>query len=65
MQKSKICKNKFFSFCLIYSFLEVLGYKLYFKPNLYFYVKYANMQNSNSSDDIGVWGLHHGNHLYT
>ena len=45
----KICKNKFFSFCLIYSFLEVLGHKLYFKPNLYFYVKYANMQNPNST----------------
>ena len=56
MQKFlKICNNtskyaenmkKNFNFCFIYSFLEVLSHLLYFKPNLYFYVKYANIQNS-------------------
>ena len=57
-QHIKICRKyakiqnmhkKNFSFCLIYSFLEVLSHQLYFKPNLYFYLKYANMQNPNST----------------
>ena len=47
----KICKNpkyekKFYFLLHLQFFLEVLSHQLYFKPNLYFYVKYANMKNS-------------------
>ena len=44
MQKSKICKNKFLNFSLVYSFLVSLGHQHYFKHNLYFYVKYAKFR---------------------
>ena len=51
-QYIEICKNmqkskKFYAnFCMLYTYLVILDHKHRFKPNLYFYVIYANMQNS-------------------
>ena len=43
---SKYAKKIYENILILYTFLVILDHKHCFKPNLYFYVIYANMQYS-------------------